>query len=250
VGDEDDVYRAKLAAQTMRWRLAIGVGSWGVAIASGAFVALVMAGESMIRIQGRGRLLAYAIPMIVSLTVAGWVMLRVGEIDLQTGRLRRAPPVPWSRILGLVSVVAVAAGLVIAWPLGVYTSLRAARSTCGQLVPIDELRAHTEWPLSYASVTEDDGCDVTIVSDGHTASAVVLRERAVPDDREWGSQLARYYPDTRERLYVTADEAVLLENADVLVIALRRGTQGSFVQLRREAFDVDDAIAIASAMAP
>jgi hypothetical protein len=249
VGDEDDVYRAKLAAQTMRWRLAIGVGSWGVALASAAFVGLVMTGESMIRIQGRGRLLAYAIPMIVSLAVAGWVMLRVGEIDLQTGRLRRAPPVPWSKILGLVTVVALAAGLVIAWPLGVYTSIRASRSACGQLVPLDVLRAHTALALSYASVTEDDGCDVVIVSEGHAASTVLLRQREVPDDHEWRSQLTRFHPETRERLYVTADEAVLLENDDVLVIALRRGTEGSFVQLRREAFDVDDAIAIAGAIA-
>jgi len=79
---------------------------------------------------------------------------------------------------------------------------------------------------------------------------VVLRERSVPDDHEWHAQLSRFHPDRREPLYVPADEALLLENADVLVIALRRGTRGSFVQLRREAFDVDDALAIARVVSP
>jgi hypothetical protein len=243
---EDGAYRAKLAAQTMRWRLFVGVGSWGLALAACAALGLVLGGAHFLHVEGRVRFAAYAAPVIATFAVTGYLLLRVGEIDVTTGRLVRAAPIPWPRILGLVILVAVIAMLVLAWPLGVYTSLHAARTSCGQLVPIDLLRARTTLRLSVAAVSEDDGCDVVIAADGRALAQALVRQRAVPDDDEWRRQLSRYHPDVRTPLDVGEGEGVLLENDDVIVIAMRRGALGSFVQLRREAFDRDDAIAIAA----
>ena len=237
----------RLAAQTLRWRLILGVASWGLALASSAFVGLVLAGVSFVHVEGTARLVAYSVPMILSFVAAGYALLRVGEIDLATGKLVRAAPVAWPSIFALVLAMSVVFALAIAWPLGVYTSLRASGSSCGALVPIDTLRSLTTEPLSYAMVTFDDGgCDVGIVASGHAALAVLIRERAAPDDHEWGSLVSRFHPDRREPLSIAgADEALLLENADVFVIAMRVGREGRFVQLRRDVFDHADALALA-----
>lgn len=250
MSDEDEAYRRKLDAQTLRWRLVIGVGSWGLAIAMLGFVGLVLGDASFVHVEGRGRLVAYATPMILTLFAAGWVLLRVGEIELATGKLVRSAPVPWPRIGALVLVALVIAAALIAWPLGVYTSIRAASSSCGALVPLEALRRAASAPLSYATVTfEDEGCDVGIAAPGHGALPVLLRERPAPDDHEWRSLLSRFHPDTRESLYLEGtDASVLLVNDDTFVIAIRRRTTASFVQLRRDTFDRDDALAIAGAL--
>ncbi len=246
---DDAAYRAKLAAQTMRWRLGIGVACWGLALAMLAFVGLALRGTSFVRIEGSGRLVAYAAPMILTFFGTGWVLLRVGEIELSTGRLVRAEPIPWPRISIFVTLVAVAAALVLAWPLGVYTSLRASASSCGRLAPIATLARYTSEPLSYATTSsEDGGCDVGIAAPGHATLTVLVRERPAPDAQEWRSLLSRFHPDRRTPLSLAADESVLLENDDVFVVALRRGTAASFVQLRRDVFDRDDALAIAGAL--
>ncbi len=243
---EDDAYRRKLAAQTVRWRLVLGVGSWAISLASLAFVGLVLADVSFVHVEGKTRLVAYAVPTIGSFLAAGYVLLRVGEIDLTTGRLVRATPVPWSRILALVSVMSVLVALVIAWPLGVYTSIRASRSECGRLAPIAMLSTYTEEPLSYATVSfVDEGCEVGIAAAGHATLAVVVRDRPAPDDHEWHALLNRFHPDLREPVPGDADESVLLTNDDVFVIATRQRARGHFVQLRRDVFDRDDAMAIA-----
>lgn len=248
--EEDDAYRAKLAAQTMRWRLWLGVGAWGLSLASLAFVGLVLADASFVHVEGKGRLVAYAVPTTLTFLVTGYVLLRVGEIDLQTGRLVRAAAVPWPRIVALVSIITVIAALVIAWPLGVYTSLRASGSSCGQLAPMPLLARYTTEPLSYASVSfDDEGCDVGIAARGHGTLAVVIRERPAPDDHEWRSLLARFHPDRREPLTGPWDELVLLENADVYVIAIRDGREARFVQLRGDVFDREDAISLAHTLA-
>lgn len=247
---EDDAYRERLAAQTMRWRLGIGVGSWALALAGSAFVGLVLSDASFVHVEGKGRLVAYAVPTILSFLVAGYVLLRVGEIELGTGKLVRAEPVPWSRILALVSAMSVVAALVIAWPLGVYTSLRASASECGRLAPIATLQRLTSEPLSYATVSyEDEGCDVGIAAAGHPTLAVVIRTRPAPDEHEWSSLVNRFHPDRREPLGLGADASLLLVNDDVFVIAIRRGTHAEFVQLRSDAFDRDDALTLAGALA-
>lgn len=250
MSDDDEAYRAKLDAQTLRWRLIIGVGSWGVALAMLGVVGLVLAGASFVHVEGRGRLIAYATPMILTFFVTGWVLLRVGEIELATGKLVRAAPVPWPRIAALVGLVGVLAAAVLAWPLGVYTSIRASSSSCGGLVSLAALRRAADAPLSYATVAFDDGgCDVGIAAPGHGALSVLIRERPAPDDHEWRSLVSRFHPDRREPLYLEGtDASLLLENDDVFVVAIRRGTTASFVQLRRDVFDRDDALAISAAL--
>lgn len=249
--DEEAEYRARLAAQTMRWRLGLGVGSWGIALASLGFVGLVLADASFVHVEGKGRLVAYAVPTVLTFLVTGYVLLRVGEIDLHTGRLVRAAPVPWPRILGLVSIITLLAALVIAWPLGVYTSVRASQSACGQLVPMALLAQYTSEPLSYAMVSfEDEGCDVGIAARGHGTLSVLIRERPAPDDHEWRALLSRFHPDRREPLEGPWDEVLLLENEEVYVVAIREGRDARFVQLRGDVFDREDALSLAQALAP
>jgi hypothetical protein len=241
--DDEKEVRGALTAQTMRWRLAIGVAAWGIAVASTAFVGLVLADASFVHVDGKGRLVAYATPAILTFLVAGFVLLRVGEIDLATGRLVRAAPVPWPRILVLVSAMTIVAAAIIAWPLGVYTSVRASGSACGQYVPIERLRRLTDAPLSYASVSfADEGCEIGIAAPGHDTLAVVVRERPAPDDHEWQSLCSRFHPEIREHL---EDDVVLLQNPDVLVLARRDGRTARFVQLRTDVFGYDDAIQLA-----
>jgi hypothetical protein len=235
-----------LASQSMRWRMIVGIGSWSIALAASAFVGLASLGVSFVHVDGLGRLVTYTVPAIVSFVVAGYVLLRVGEIDLATGKLVRAAPVPWSRIAIFVSIMAIIAGAVIAWPLGVYTSVRASRSPCGMLVPIATAQRYTPESLSYALASFDDGCDVGMAARGHAALAVLIRERAAPDDREWHALMARFHADGRDAITIAGvDEAWLLENDDALVIAMRVGREGRFVQLRRDVFDRADALAIA-----
>lgn len=251
-GDEDVGYRTRLTAQTTRWRLGLGVSSWSLAALAIGFIAIAVLGNPWIRIDGPGRAIGYATPCVLTFAGLGWVLLRVGEIDVTTGRVVRAAPVPWTKIVPLVGAVALLAALVIAWPLGVYTSVRAASSVCGQLVSLDTLRAHTTLRLSFASLDDGaDGCDAWVHGAGRSSASALLRTRAVPDDHEWRTLLTRFHPDHRTPLDVTnADEALLLENDDVFVIAIRHGNEGSFVQLRRDAFDRAAAMAIADEITP
>jgi len=239
---EEEAYRGKLNAQTTRWRLGLGVGSWGLAVAWLAMLGVVLGGTSTYS-REITRLTAYSLPMIGTFAVAGYLLLRVGELDPSTGRIVRAAPIPWSRIVGLVLALAIVLALVIAWPLGVYTSIAASRSTCGALVPIDALRGRTPSRLSYHSVSEQHGeCDVIIAAEGWSQAAVSLRTRPVADDHEWAAQLRRFHPDRRDAI---SDEVLLLENDSAFVIAVRREGFGRFVQLRRGVFDREDALALA-----
>ncbi len=253
MSDEAELgYRQKLAQQSLRWRFGVGVASWGVAIAMSAFVVLVVEGVSFVHVEGTTRLVAYAVPMILSFLGAGWVLLRVGEIDLTTGKLVRAAPVPWLPIGLGVSTMALVVGALIAWPLGVYTAVRASRSRCGELVPLALAQSLTDEPLSWAFAREEDGgCDVGMSAPGRTSHAVLVRERPAPDEHEWHSLVSRFHPDRREPLTVRgADAAVLLVSADAWVIAIRQGTTGRFVQLRSEVFDRGDALTLADELSP
>lgn len=248
----DATYREKLARQSLRWRFGIGVASWGVALAMSAFVGLVLEGVSFVHVEGTSRLVAYAVPMILSFLGAGFVLLRLGEIELSTGRLVRAAPVPWAHILAGVGAMTLGMGALIAWPLGVYTAVRASQSSCGRLVPLALAQSLTTEPLSWSYAREEDGgCDAGMSAPGRTSHAVLVRERPAPDDHEWRSLVSRFHPDRREPLTVQgADTALLLVNDEAWVIAIRQGTTGRFVQLRNDVFDRGDALTLADELSP
>lgn len=222
-------------------RLVIGLGAISVGVVL-LVMAVVLAAQSprLLRVA-----IASALFGVIGI-LAGIVTLRVGEIRSDLS-LHEAEPVPLRAILLATSGLALAAGLVAAWPLGVYRWLGTLGSPCRAMLTKSDAEALAIAPFEIAHVSDQaSACTMTGAPPGEDRRVVSIAIDGPRSGYRFEDRVRFFRAREDVALEGIGEEARLLSSPGERIVAVRAPNGAVYVHLAAERYDEDAARRIAA----